>query len=74
MGPAPPLTLVQAVKQLSEEAEKHRARIVSVACSDFHSVALLSSGHINTWGGSLHGKLGRLGAAHAGTTKRTGCT
>ena len=43
-------------------------RVVGIAVSDLHNVALLDSGDIVTWGGTLHGKLGRSGlASGAGT-------
>jgi hypothetical protein len=40
-------------------------RVVAIAVSDLHNVALLHSGDIVTWGGTLHGKLGRAGVADA---------
>ena len=36
--------------------EQHR--IVKVACSSFHTIALTSNGRAFSWGGTLHGKSG----------------
>lgn len=38
-------------------------KIVKVACSFFHTMALTDDGRIFTWGGTLHGKSG-LGEEH----------
>lgn len=34
-------------------------RVKQVACGEFHTLALLESGLVYSWGGTLHGKLGR---------------
>lgn len=34
-------------------------RVKQVACGEFHTLALLETGSVYSWGGTLHGKLGR---------------
>ena len=33
-------------------------RIKSVACGDYHTMALTEEGHVYAWGGTLHKKTG----------------
>ena len=48
------------VKSFSKlKSSDYNQRIISIACADRHSVALLASGELYTWGGTLYGKLGR---------------
>jgi alpha-tubulin suppressor-like RCC1 family protein len=34
-------------------------KVLQVACSDFHTLCVLDSGEVYTWGGQLHKKLGQ---------------
>jgi alpha-tubulin suppressor-like RCC1 family protein len=35
-------------------------KFIKVACGESHSIALTSGGELYSWGGTLHGKLGRV--------------
>lgn len=63
---------LRKVKALETFTKDKRNPVVSIACGDRHSIALTKSGELFSWGGTLHGKLGRTGQPLSNTN--TGST